>query len=227
MDTNINANMEVPQTVVQMKPKRPTVVTVAAILLIVLTVFVAGLGAATQLGLIRGGFGGRQFTPRQFRSGNFTPPSGFIGNGAGANGFPSTGGGTNGLPGAGTGGTGTRTFNPNRTGAASLFRTLRTLQPIILGLEIILLVGVIVAVIGLFMNKRWGAILAIVISALVILLTIPSMIRIFSSITLVENLVRIGLAIAVIVLLLLPSARKPYTVAAAAGDDEEVERVVR
>ena len=79
---------------------------------------------------------------------------------------------------------------------------------------------------GLFKNMRWGKILAIVISVLVILLTIPNMIRIFSTVTLAENLVRILMAVAVIVLLLLPSARKTY--AAPEGDDQiEVERVVR
>jgi hypothetical protein len=62
----------------------------------------------------------------------------------------------------------------------------------------------------LFKNKRWGAILGIVLAILVILLTIPGMLRIFSAVVLIENLVRILLAVAVIVLLLLPTARKSY-----------------
>jgi hypothetical protein len=224
MDTNVETNNQVPQ-----KVKRPTVVTAAAIILIILSLFVAGLGVANQFGLLGGRFGNRAFTPGQFR--NRFPQSG----GAGSNGFPSGGfsnGQNNGgnVPefnpnGQGVGGT-TPTFTPNRTGVASLARLLRTLRPVILALDIILLVLSVVAAIGLFMNKRWGSIMAIVISALVILLTIPNMIRIFSTISLAENLFRILMAVAVIVLLLLPSARKTSMVSRTAGE-EEVERVVR
>lgn len=235
-----------PPTTIEMKtsPKRPAVVTIAAILLLILTLFVAGFALASQFGLIRGAgfFGRRQFTPGQFRGGNFTPPGGSIGNLPGGQGFPGgndpngfqgngTGGanGFNGAPGAngfpnGLNGQGTRTFN--RAGVAGIFRYLRFLQPILLGLSILLLILAVVAVVGLFMNRRWGSILAIVISALVILLTLPSMIRIFSTLTLVEGLFRILLSLAVIVLLLLPAARRPMAVAAADGE-EEVERVVR
>ena len=84
------------------------------------------------------------------------------------------------------------------------------LRPVTIALDIILLVLSVVAVIGLFKSKRWASILAIVVSVLVILLTIPSMIRIFSTVTLLENLIRILMAVAVIVLLLLPSARMSY-----------------
>jgi hypothetical protein len=77
-------------------------------------------------------------------------------------------------------------------------------------LDVILLVLAVVAAIGLFKSKRWGAVLGIILSVLLILLTIPGMLRIFSTLLLAENLTRIILAVAVIVLLLLPSARKAY-----------------
>ena len=219
--------------------KRPTVVTVAAILLIVLSLVVVGLGLAGQFGLLRVGFGGRQFTAGQFRNRSFnsqggvpqggSPQGGFPQGGNPQGGFSQNGSPQNELPNGQNGQTGqgtTRNFTFNRSGGTGLARVFRFLGPVTLALDIILFVIAIVAVIGLFMNKRWGAVLAIIDSALIILLTIPSMIRIFSSVILVENLVRILLSVAIIVLLLLPSARRT-SVTAKTGDFEEVERVVR
>jgi hypothetical protein len=45
---------------------------------------------------------------------------------------------------------------------------------------------------------------------LLILLTIPGMLRIFSAVVLIENLARVLLALAVIVLLLLPASRRAF-----------------
>jgi magnesium-transporting ATPase (P-type) len=191
--------------------KRPTVVTIAAILLIVLCLFVAGLGVANQFGLLGQGFGGRQFAGRIGQNRTFNPQGGFP-----------QGGFQNDPNNPGT--TPNRTFNrPAVTGFARIFQILR---PITLALDIILFVLAVVAAIGLFKSKRWGTIMAIVISVLLILLTVPSMIRIFSTVTLAENLVRILLAVAVIVLLLLPSARKSY-VTPEVDEQVEVERIVR
>jgi hypothetical protein len=236
MDTNTETSTEMaPET--QPKAKRPAVVTVAAVLLIVLSLFVAGLGIANQFGLGGRGFGTRNFTPGQFRGGNFTPPSGFLGNGTGGNDFQGNGSGSNGIQGNGTGsngffngGTGngtTRNFVPNRTRLAGIAGILRILRPVMLALDIIILVLAVIAAIGLFNTKRWAAILAIVVSGLVILLTLPGMLRIFFSINLVENVLRILLAIAVIVLVMLPSARRSYATSRASNEPEEVERVVR
>ncbi len=199
-DINPNESIETPKTT-----KRPTVITVAAILLIVLTVFVVGLGIANQYGLL--GRGNRVFAAGQFRNPNFTPPNGFSSNGQ-SNGFTGSqnGLGTNGFTGQGT----NPTFIPNRTRATGLAGIQRTLRAITLVLDIILFGLAIVAAVGLFKIKRWAAILSVVLAVLVILLTIPGMIRIFSSVVLIENLLRIGLSVAVIVLLLLPSARKAY-----------------
>ncbi len=187
--------------------KRPSVVTIAATLLIVLAVFVAGLGIANQYGLLRvGGFNRRGFIAGQGGNRSFAPQSGFSNNGTNNN-QNGTGFGT----GNGTGtGTGTIPTFTNRTGATGLARLTRLLRSVTLGIDIGVLLLAIVAAIGLFRGKRWGAILAIVLAAILILLAIPGMLRIFSAVVLVENLVRILLAVAVIVLLLLPISRKSF-----------------
>jgi hypothetical protein len=218
MDTNTDANTN---TEIKTNPKRPAVVTIAAILLIVLSLFVASLGVANQFGLLGGGFGNGQFVARNGQNRNFNSQGGFPQGGFPQGGAPQ-GGFQNDPNNPGT--TPNRTFNrQSATGLASIFRILR---PVTIALDIILLVLSVVAAIGLFKSKRWGTILAIVISVLLILLTVPSMIRIFSTVTLAENLVRILLAVAVIVLLLLPSARKSNATPVA-DDQVEVERVVR
>jgi hypothetical protein len=202
---------------VKMDTKRPTVVTIAAIVLVVLCLFVAGLGLATQFGLIRG-LGGGGFVAGQFRNRQFNPQNG-VTNNNGQNGFPNINGqngftNNNGqigtLPNDQTNQGTTPNFTPNRQFGTGLASVLRLLQPVMTGLDIVLLILSIVAVVGLLKNMRWGAILGIVLSVLVILLAIPGFIRLFSAVVLIENLVRILLAVAVIVLLLLPIARKSY-----------------
>jgi hypothetical protein len=196
-----------------MNTQRPAVVTIAAILLIILSLFVAGLGIASQYGLLGRGFGNQQFVPGQFRNRTFTPQGGNP-----SNGFPNNQGTTD----QGT----TPNFTPNRQFGTGFTSILRLLQPVTLGLDILMLILAVVAAIGLFKIKRWGMILAIVISILLILLAIPGMLRIFSVVVLVENLVRILLAIAVVILLLLPSARKSFATIEV-SDQKEVERIVR
>jgi hypothetical protein len=204
-----------------METKRPAVVTIAAILLIVLTVFVAGLGIANQYGLLGQGFGNGRFVAGQLRNRNYTSQGGTPQGGFPQGGF-TQGGTTNDQTNQGT----TNNFVRNRQAGTGLTSILRLLQPVTLGLDILMLVLAVVAAIGLFKSKRWGVILAIVISVLLILLAIPGMIRIFSAVVLVENLVRILLAIAVVVLLLLPSSRKSFATSKI-SDQKEVERIVR
>jgi hypothetical protein len=204
-----------------MDTKRPAVVTIAAILLIVVSLFVAGLGIANQFGLLGRGFGNQAFVAGQFRNRTFTGQNGSPSNGFPSNGFPS-----NGLPNDQTNQGTTNNFVRNRPAGTGLTSILRLLQPVTLGLDILMLILAVVAAIGLFKSKRWGVILAIVISVLLILLAIPGMLRIFSAVVLVENLVRILLAIAVVVLLLLPSARKSFATSEVSVQ-KEVERIVR
>ena len=184
--------------------KRPAVVTIAAIVLIVLAIFVAGLGIANQFGVFgRAGFGNRVVLNGQTRNRNFIPQNGFP-----SNGFNNNGGTT-------------PYFTPNRTVGTGLTSLFRLIGPITLGLDIAMLILAVIAVIGLFKVKRWAAILAIVLAVLLILITIPGMLRIFSAVTLVENLIRILLALAVIVLLLLPISRRSF--ATVTEDDLEAD----
>lgn len=199
-----------------MDTKRPTVVTIAAILLVVLSLFVTGLGIASQFGLLGRGFGNRAFAGGQFRNRNFIPQGGFPSNNNPIGTLP------NGQSNQGT----TQNFNRNFTGGTSLARLFRLFGPVTLGLDIVLLILSGVAAFALFKGKRWGIILAIVLAVILILLTIPSLLRIFSAIVLVEDLVRILLAVAIIALLLLPSARKAYATSTV-NDREPVERIVR
>jgi hypothetical protein len=185
---------------VEMDTKRPPVVTIAAILLVVLALFVAGLGIAGQFGLTRGN---RQFAAGQFRNRNFTFPNGGANNGSPIGNLP------NGQNGTGTTPNFNRTF-PGTTGATGITRLIRLIRPVTIGLDIVLLILAGVAAFAIFRGKRWGLILAIVLAVIILLLTIPGFIRIFSSIVLIENLARILLAVAVIVLLLLPASRKAF-----------------
>jgi hypothetical protein len=199
-----------------MDTKRPAVITIGAVLLLILSLLVAGLGVANQFGLLGRGLGARQFVVGRSGNRNFSPQNGFPQNGFPQNGVP------NDQNYQGT----TPNFAPNRqfgTGFNTLFRLI---QPIMLGLDILLLILSVIATIGLFKSKRWGAILAIIISVLMILLTIPGMLRVFSSVLLIENLVRVLLAVAVIVLLLLPAARRAYA-SSKGSAEEQAERIVR
>lgn len=183
-----------------MNTQRPAVVTIAAILLLILSLFVAGFGIARQFGLLGIGLGNRQFVPGQLRNRNFTPQNVVPFNGGTSNGFP------NDQNNPGT----TPNFTPNQQIGVGFTRLFRLIRPVTIGLNVILLVLAVVAAIGLFKSKRWGASLAIVLAVLLFLLAIPGLLRVFSAVVLIENLLRMLLAVAVIVLLLLPSARKAY-----------------
>ena len=196
-----------------MDTKRPSVVTIAAILLVVLGLFVAGLGIANQIGL---GRTNRAFAAGQFRNRNFVPP-----NGGQLNNNPI---GT--LPNGQTNGGTTPNFNRNFAGGTGLTRLLRVFRSVTLGLDIAILVLAGIAAFAIVKGKQWGRILAIVLAAIILLLTIPSLIRVFSAIVLIESIVRILLAVAVMVLLLLPTTRKTYATAQV-SDQEPAERIVR
>ncbi len=183
-----------------MDTKRPPVVTIAAILLVVLALFVAGLGIAGQFGLTRGN---RQFAAGQFRNRTFNNPNGGTNNGSPIGSLP------NGQGNSGTNPNFSRTFTGG-AGASGLGRLLSLLRPVTIGLDIIILILAGVAAFALFKGKRWGVVLSIILAVLILLLTIPSMIRIFSAVVLIENLARILLAVAVVVLLLLPASRKAF-----------------
>jgi hypothetical protein len=204
-----------------MNTKRPAVITIGAVLLLILSLLVAGLGVANQFGLLGGGIARGRFLAGRTGNRNFTPQNGFPQNGFPQNGFPQ-----NGFPNDQNNQGTTQNFTPNRQFGTGIFTVARLLRPISLGLDILLLVLSVVAAIGLFKTKRWGAILAIVVSVLMILLTIPNMIRIFSAVMLIENLARILFAVAVIVLLVLPVSRRAYA-GVVNEEQEQTERIVR
>jgi hypothetical protein len=191
--------------------KRPITLTIAAILLLVMLLLssvwpvVGGdrlLGINTGFGRFSGGFPGGNPPSGNFQQG--TPPgnfpqgtlsaqpngtqSGFSQNGQNQNG---TGNGMNQQfqPGNGVRG--------NRGGMMGN----RVLQYVLYAVE--LLLG-LAAIVGLWLSKRWGMILAIITSAIVLVATIPSMFRIFSVFSLIENLLKILLAIGIIVLVVIP-----------------------
>jgi len=188
-----------------MKTQRPAVVTIAAALLIVLSLFVAGLGIANQYGLLGQGFGNQPFGAGQIRNRDFNPQGGFPQGGFPQGGFPQGG-----FPNDQNNSGGTPNFAPNQQMGIGFARIFRLIRPVSIAFNVILLVLSFVAAIGLFKSRRWGATLAIMLAVLMFLMAIPGLLRIFSTVLLIENVVRMLMAAAVVVLLLLPSARKSY-----------------
>jgi amino acid transporter len=198
--------------------KRPLILSIASILVAVLVLLSSGLSIAQNFGLMRPNFGAAGFANRRFMPGGMgnLPPGGFE--------FTPQPGY---MPGNGSNRQGSGNFNPNnpdfqgnpnfqnfqeRTGfnpgLTSLFRTVMT------GLNLAVLVLGLLAAFGLWKQKKWAAILAIILSVVLILMnftSITSMMRFFSWLIFGEILVKVGLALAVIVLLLLPAARKAYS----------------
>src|SRR4030066_1256031 len=172
----------------EMNARRPVVVTIAAILLIVLTLFVAGFGIARQYGLLNVGLGNRQFLPGQFQGRNFNPQGGLP-----PGDIPNDQNNPGSVP----------NFTPNRQIGVGFTRLFRLIRPVLTGLNVFLVVLGVMAAIGLFKSRRWGAVLAILLAVLLFLLAIPGVFRIFSALMLVETLVRMLLAAAVSILLLL------------------------
>ena len=183
-----------------MSTQRPALVTIAAILLLILSLLVAGFGMARQFGLYGIGFGRGQFVPGQLRDRNFNPQGGFPQGGFPQGGFPNDQNNQGTVP----------NFAPNQQMGIGIARIFRLIRPVMIALNVILLVLAVVAAIGLFKSRRWAAILAIVLASLLLLTTIPGLLRFFSPVMLIENVVQMLLALAVIVLLLLPSARNSY-----------------
>ena len=183
-----------------MNTQRPAVVTIAASLLLILSLFVAGLGIANQYGLLGQGFGNQPFGASQIRNRNFNPQGGFPQGGFPQGGFPNDQNNSGRTP----------NFTPNRQLGVGFARIFRLIRPVTMVFNVLVLVLATVAAIGLFKSKRWAATLAIVLASLLFIMAIPGLLRISSAMVVIENVVRMLLAVAVVVLLLLPSARKSY-----------------
>jgi len=186
-----------------MNSKRPVTLTIATIVLIVLVLFSSGLSLASNFGLLGSAYGFNNLQPG-------TRPD--FGNGqsldnSGANG-------------------GTSQTNPNyqnfqgRTGGFNtLFRFIRIGT---IGLYCTVLALGLLAAFGLWKQKKWAAILAIILSALILLASIPGFLRIFSWLIFSETLLKILLSLVVIILLLLPASRKAYSPSPALDLDDDI-----
>jgi hypothetical protein len=78
------------------------------------------------------------------------------------------------------------------------------LEYILYALEIALGIA---AIIGLWLSKRWGNILAIILAALVLIVTLPGVLQVFSAIVVIENVLKVLLSVGIMVLVLLPISR--------------------
>ena len=72
----------------------------------------------------------------------------------------------------------------------------------------VLLFGIL-AVIGLWFSKKWGKVLTVLTSVIVMAYTIPSMFNIRGGTSLIEGIIKLVLAVAVIVLIFLPQKKVP------------------
>jgi hypothetical protein len=184
---------------------------IAAILLLVLAL----LFMATPL--LRGGaaFTAGAGANRQFNGQQFVPG---VGNGTSAPGgqnvFPGQGGGTTGQGFPDQGGTGTgRTFT-NRPGGSLLGLGLLSGITGTIVYAILLLVS-LAAALGMFLARRWGQVLGIILAVVYLLLGLVSLLpmlllgcmRSLNALSLGLGIVHLVLAIAVIVLAVLPAKK--------------------
>ena len=78
-------------------------------------------------------------------------------------------------------------------------------------LYVLIIVLGLIALGGLWLSKPWGTVVAIVASAVVIATSAIGLFRMISTISLIENIVKMLIAIAVIVLVLLPKKKEVKT----------------
>jgi hypothetical protein len=208
--------------------KRPITLTIAAILVLVVILLSAVwpmVGGDRLLGLNSrpAGFGGR-FANGNSPSGNFlqgTPsensqsgtPSGNSPQGT-PSGQPN--GTQNGFAPNDQNGNGNRQggqFGPGngmRGSRGGMFGGGRILQYVLYAVEILLGLA---AIIGLWLSKKWGAVLAIITSAVILIATLPGLFQFFNAVSLIESLLKIVLAIGIIVLVVIPYTKPVQPVA--------------
>jgi len=190
-----------------MNTKRPAILTIATVCLVLLVLISSGLALASNFGLMGTAFGPAGFPSGtimrgqgNFPQGGFQPGDGGVPQQMPGNFDP------NNLPDGQTN-PGTRNFQGNPGGTSGLFGILRYATT---GLNIVALVLGLLAAIGLWKQKKWGAVLAIIVAVLILLTSFSGLLRFFSLLVFGEALLKVLLALAVIVLLLLPAARKAY-----------------
>jgi len=191
-----------------MNTKRPAILTIAIICLVLLVLFSSGLSLARNFGLLGTSFGapGFPFGSMMRGQGNF-PQGGFLPSGDLPDGtFQRPGNFDPNNPDTQVNPT-TRTFQGGTGATSGLFRILSFTTT---GLNIAALVLGLLAAFGLWKQKKWGAVLAIIVSVLILLTSFSGLLRFFSLLVFGEALFKVLLALAVIILLLLPASRKAY-----------------
>lgn len=93
-------------------------------------------------------------------------------------------------------------FSPSNTGLSTLWRILQNI------LYVVELALGILAIVGIWLKKQWGIVLGIIVASVIFIFTIVGMFRMFTTIAVIENIVKCLLAVAVIVLSLLPRTRR-------------------
>jgi len=210
-----------PAPVKAKKALNPTMLTIAAILLIVLALLFLATPVLRLNGAGRGGNFPRTFNGQTFGGNGFQNPGGTGGTG---NGFQNPGGTGNGTGNGGTGngfqfqgGNGTGTGTTRRFGTTN--RTLLglgfltgTTSLIVYGFALLISLA---AVIGMFSLKGWGKVLGIIMAVVYLLLALISFLPtlLFSRfgftnpLSLILNILHVVLAIGVIVFAMLPAKK--------------------
>lgn len=192
--------------------KRPAIKTAAAVLVIVLVMISAvwplvgfdellgfgsgrgsGMAQAPQGGMPQGTQPAFDGTPQANMPGQMaqgTPP-------AEMQGTPQPGQG--GAPAAGM-----QPGMPNGEGQNGLIPVMRILQYV---LYAIIIVCGLIAFGGIWLGKRWGTVMAIITAAIVMIMAVTSLIGAISTVMLVENIIKLLLAAAAVVLALMPAAK--------------------
>lgn len=139
--------------------------------------------------------GDSNFNPGNVPQGTFTPGENPGGNGSFPQGEVPQGGRPQG------------NFSPTNSGLSGVWRILQNV------LYVVELALGILAIAGMMLKKNWGLILGIIVAFAVFVISVIGLFRMFTTPTLVMNIVKILLAAAVIVLSLLPKTRQSFSTA--------------
>jgi len=85
-----------------------------------------------------------------------------------------------------------------------LMPVMRILQYV---LYAIIIVCGLIAFGGIWMEKRWGSMMAMITAAIVVVMTVTSLLGVMSSVVLIENIIKLLLVIAVVVLAAFPAVK--------------------
>jgi uncharacterized membrane protein (DUF2068 family) len=95
---------------------------------------------------------------------------------------------------------------PSGSGLMSIMRILQYV------LYALVIVCGLIAFGGLWTWRRWGSVMAVVTSVIVTVMSVVSLFGMFSTVVLIESIVRMLIALAVVALVLMPGSRAVETV---------------